>query len=183
MTLTGAIEAARSKLEEASFFLGKLRQVEAESANNLADAEKHFEFYLSAFLSAGRSVPQILKEATLDWNPINAVKATWPAHQQSLARTLTGTRNLSVHRVERGADSTIEYIPESQVPRPPRHPFDGHVFFTRPPGVPEPRRGVRRFTIQIDGRDEPATNACNTYLGLMARLVDPFAATLTTATP
>jgi hypothetical protein len=135
----------------------------------LAEADQHFGCHFSAFLSAA----QVLSKA-VGWAGIDAVRITWLEDEQTLYRTFTDARDSTVHEGKRGVDSTIQYVPESELHRGPRHPFDGYAIIRRLPGVPEPRRGVRRFTIRIDGRDEPATAACGKYLGLMGRVVKHF---------
>ena len=47
MTLTEALQASRCKVDEAAFFLAKMREVEASSHNNLATADEQFGYYLS----------------------------------------------------------------------------------------------------------------------------------------
>ena len=56
MTLDEATRASNNKRNEAAFFLAKLREVERDSHHNLGEAEEHFGYYLSAFLSATRSM-------------------------------------------------------------------------------------------------------------------------------
>jgi hypothetical protein len=171
MTLDEAIRASRGKEKEAAFFLAKMREVQDCSHHNLAEAEEYFDYYLSAFLSATRSAPQILAEV-VGWPQINAVRSSWPEAEQTLERTLREARNLTVHSGRSSATSAIEYVPQSKIRQEPRHPFDGYVIISRPPGVPEVGIGVRKFTIQIDGGDEPAVEACEKYLRLNGRIID-----------
>jgi len=171
MTLDEATRASRNKRNEGAFFLGKLREVESTSHQNLAEAEEHFGYYLSAFLSATRSVPQILAEV-VGWPQIDGVRGGWATGEQSLERALREARNLTVHSGRNTASSTIEYIPQSKVHQEPRSPLDGYVIITRLPGIPEVGIGVRKFTIQTDGSDVPAVEACEKYLRLNGRIID-----------
>lgn len=175
MTLDEATRAARGKGNEAAFFLVKMREVEGTSLRNLAEAEEHFGYYLSAFLSATRSAQQILAEV-VGWDPIKALRCGWPADEQALERTLSEARNLTVHSGRSSATSTIQYFPQSKIRQEPRHPLDGYVIIARPPGVPEVGIGVKKFTIQIVGRDEPAVETCEKYLRLNGRIIDQLGA-------
>lgn len=75
MTIVEAVQAARSKLDEGTFFLQKMREITTSSHHNLAEAEIEFGYYLSAFLSAARSVPQIISKG-VGWPAINAVRGS-----------------------------------------------------------------------------------------------------------
>src|SRR5262245_30353047 len=130
MNLDEATKASRGKCKEAAFFLAKMREVEGSSHCNLAEAEEHFGYYLSAFLSATRSAPQILAEV-VGWPQINTVRGGWPAADQTLEKTLREARNLTVHTGQSSATSAIEYVPQSKIRQEPRHPFDGHVIVRR----------------------------------------------------
>lgn len=171
MTLDKATKAARQKEKEAGFFLAKMREVEATSHSNLAEAEEHFGYYLSAFFSAIRSAPQIFAEV-VGWDLINNVRNSWPDDEQNLERTLRKARNLTVHFERSSMTSSIEYVPQSQIAKEPRHPLDGYITITRPPGVPEVKIGKRKFTIRIAGMDVLALEACEKYLQLNVRIID-----------
>jgi hypothetical protein len=165
-----------SASDEARFFMSKLREVEQESHHNLSDTRLHFKYYLSEFLAAATSVPQVLHEA-VGWPPIDAFRKSWPADEQKLERTLKKSRDLSVHYAESSADSTVQCVPESELPRRDAYPLGGSTFSPRPPGVPETRIGVRRFSIKIDGQDRDAMECCQNYLGLIGRLIVAVGAT------
>jgi hypothetical protein len=165
-----AISGARRKCDQAKFFLGKLQEMEVWSHENLSDAELQFGYYLDAFLAAARSICQVLAEAG-SWNVVAEERKTWPSEEQELERALKSSRDVAVHLAKDTAESTIEYVPVSELPQRPRHPFDGHASYSRPPGVPETRRGARRFTIDVGGQNRPAVECCSTYLALMSRLV------------
>jgi hypothetical protein len=182
MTLAEAVQASQSKSNEAAFFIGKMREVESSSHHDLTVSEVHFGYYLSAFLSAARSVLQILGDDRGEnrWPAINALISSWTPEEQTLERTLTNARDVTVHRGQGVADSTVEMVPESEIPRAPRHPFDGYVIISRPPGIPEPRIGVRTFTILINGKDEQAVSCCLKYLDLINRIIAHFGASIIT---
>jgi hypothetical protein len=177
MTLAEAIEAAREKTEEAGFFHGKLREIANETHHNLAESERHFGWFLSAFLSASRAAALIIKEV-VGQAALTALKVDWTPNELALYDALTEMRNANTHRTGSNADSTIEYVPESELPRSPRHPFDGYVIIRRPPGVAETRVGVKRFAIQIGGESRPAVDCCARYLELNIRITSHFATLL-----
>jgi hypothetical protein len=175
MTLVEAIPLARAKFNSATCFLREMREVERFSHHNLAEAQERFDNYLSAFLAEARSVQQILQKA-VGWDAIKAVRTAWESDEQSVERTLSEMRNSTVHDGQGAADSTIQYVPRSELPRLPPRPFDPpRSGRRRLPGIPEPRTGVRRFTIRIGDREESAIESCNLYLELSGRIIDHFA--------
>jgi hypothetical protein len=169
------IEATQKKLRETRFFYEHLAR---ESANVSPDRAGPFLFYLSAFLSAGRSVTFALqkeeKEKYDAWfQPI------WePAQTQAdldLMKEMKLQRNIS--EKEGAAKTTLmwEYtviIPE--VTRDARgHPAYGvHVF--APPGTPHPptTRAVHHFTFGSTSAE--VTEACKRYVDLLENVVRDF---------
>ena len=67
------VAAAQKKLREARFFHGRLHDTHRKFGRGAAPEE--FEFYLSAFLSAGRSVLLTLEHADGNWNFFNSWQA------------------------------------------------------------------------------------------------------------
>jgi len=54
-----------------------------------------------------------------------------------------------------------------ELPRRDPHPFDvQQPFISRPPGVPEIRQGVRRFTLEVGGQDLPAIECFSEVPGI-----------------
>jgi hypothetical protein len=175
--------AAQGKVDEATFFLAKLR--EAEAHPHLDEAERQFGWYLSAFLSAARSVLQVISgfEGSLkgsdkdDWTWAEQAKQDWATDDLELFRSLSDLRNLTVHQGRGGADSTIdtiEFVPEWGPPFRSRNPLGGYVFISQPPGEPPPRLGVKRFALKVGGRSLPALECVWKYLGLVNLMLDHY---------
>src|SRR5258707_7841597 len=94
MSRDQVIEAAKGKLEEARFFISKMH--ETETRQHLGADERQFGWFLSAFLSAARSAPQVisaleysLKGKDKDWIWINEVRNGWDDSQRELYREMT----------------------------------------------------------------------------------------------
>jgi|GEM_PF-6236570 len=181
MDKTEAIAAARSKLDEARYHLGKLREV--EGSQYLEESKQRYDNHFPAFLAAARSALQVLASAEKEvtgteqtfWQWQDSIVNGWPAEESELYKALKSARNDAIHKGASGVGSTIEYVPHSELPRVPRHPFDGRVIKRRLPGIPEPKSGVRRFTVRIGDEDKAALESCVKYLELVRRLVDGYA--------
>ena len=104
------------KLREAKFFLSHMR---IESARSTQPDREHFEFYLSAFLSAARSVTGFFEKKTQP-----KIKAWWSQWKKDKDRSeddrrllnqMTKERDNEVH--EAGADVAhrLEDVPLSKI--------------------------------------------------------------------
>ena len=170
------ISDAREKLEEADFFLRKLR--ETQSAQPSGRDPRQFDWYLSAFLTSTRSGLQILcpREIDAPWKWIKAVMKKWPRPERKVFDRLTRLRNISVHEEPVKPGSQIDFLTEfelsSRYPSRPRHPLEGYVIIGRVPGTTPVRIGVTTFVLDIDGRQVPAVDCSAKYLDLAKRLVD-----------
>jgi hypothetical protein len=92
-----SIPKTRRKLRETRFFMGKLMQ-EAHTTN--LDKED-FEFLLSAFLTAGRSVRDVLEK---EYPPYRAWYPTWKktklrSEESQLFKFMQKQRNIEVHEL------------------------------------------------------------------------------------
>jgi hypothetical protein len=166
------ITRTQKKLRETQFFLAKLA---TEAFTECLDRED-FEFYLSAFLSAGRSVTFALRfEQTAlykEWFP--GWEATLSPDDSELFDFMKGQRNTTQKEGEAKTDVAIEYIPVMEL-RKPRgtHPaYD--VSWFGPPGEPLPTAGVKVYRFEIAGQKEEVLALCRRYLSLLEALVDAF---------
>lgn len=164
----------RRKLQEAQFFLRHLLR----EAKRTAGDHEPFLFYLSAFLSAGRSVTLVLqKEAKADYD------RTFPTWMQNLSPEdrglldyFVGQRNAEVH--ESGADYQLgkEYIPVYDVYEDEYGRFE---ISSPPPTLGFPAsapahigRPSRYFT--IEGQQREVTTACERYVDLLEAFLQEF---------
>jgi hypothetical protein len=167
---------AREKLDEAEFFLGRLR--ETQSSQPSCRDPRQFGWYLSAFLTSARSGLQILCPKAIDapWKWIGAVEKKWPRRERNIFSRLTRLRNISVHEEPVKPGSEIDFLSEfelsSRYPSRPRHPLEGYVIVGRVPGSTPVRVGVTTFLLDIAGRKVPAVDCSTKYLELVRRLVD-----------
>jgi hypothetical protein len=161
------IASVEKKLREAEFFLGHMRRCEGRIVGSLDE----FDFLLSAFLSAARSVDYRLRHehgaAYAPW------RATWDSTQQPddqrLIKFLVDDRNVEVHESGSKRDERMSA-------------FGVHMEGSEVAGfipLPGPRPGAiakSDYYFAIDGTEHKATDACGRYVGLLRRMVEAFAA-------
>lgn len=167
-----ATDLTRRKLREASFFLGEMSKREGSSR---LDTEEEFGYYLSAFLSAARSVSFVLRKE----NPLT-YEAHWdewlanaPPATRAIMDFMRDQRNAAVHEGTVAAQQSLEHV----------HPFQAGEWRS---GSPSPvivmpwafadgaTVGVARYVLHIDDDQRPAVEACRDYLAGLRLLVDSF---------
>jgi hypothetical protein len=169
------IDATRSKLAEAEFFFQKLT---AEAQKVISNEPEAFEFYLSAFLSAARSVTFVLqaeqKEKYDTW--FKQWRETLPNEENELLDYANEQRVQAVHRMGPQVEFSSEALsmPEfllagaRQGMRIEIH--NGPL--SNPP--PQFQRLVRNF--EIGGTKSEVAHVCEKYLAVVSNLVTAFAA-------
>ena len=167
------IEATQRKLREALFFLDRLIQERGQAVRTEPEA---FGYYLSALLSAARSVTWALqfeeKEKYDAWFP--AWLASRGAEERELLAFLKNQRNYEQKRG--GAEVAVawDYIPISRVPRADRsHPAYG-FHWVGPPGTPEPLVGIPVHSFESAEGEQEVAETCRRYVGLLSELVRDF---------
>ena len=156
------------KLREARFFLEKM----AERAAMAFGDHERFDFYLSAFLSAGRSVDYRLRHTSPTYL---AFRAAWDkslsADEAELIKFMVDDRNVEVHE----AGSTRR---EEELRIPVQGTYEDAsgtltVSSGGVPGIPVPPAQIIRptYSFVVCGRQIAALEACGTYLGLLERVV------------
>jgi hypothetical protein len=173
------IPNTQRKLREAKFFYGHLAR---ESQQRVFSQPEAFAYYLSAFVSAARSVGYVLQKEEKKkydvWFP--SWERSLTSEERKLLKFMNRQRVAEVH--SEGAETTaeLEYIPIVEL-RQDRfgHPAYGlHVFepplpLGQPPSTPPSiGRPVHYFT--IDGNPEKVVEVCGLYLQLSERLVHDF---------
>ena len=159
------------KLAEAQFFLGKLREQDCK----LIGDKQPFDYYLSAFLSAGRTVDYRLRHEQAAIYP--AWRTTWDAsltpEEKSLIKFMVDDRNVEVH-----ASGSSRSVAQEGVKFPigTHHVEGGTIDVGGPPGM-EPAVILKpTYNFTIVGAERNAIEACASYLALLQRMVDSFAA-------
>ena len=157
------------KLREARFFLGMM----AERAERASGEHEQFDFCLSAFLSAARSVHYRLCHE--QGQAYKAFRADWDkelsADDQRLIKFLVDDRNDEVH--ESGSSRTEH---ESRIPVVGGIYSDGSGTLTvrAPPGTPPAQIIKTVYCFTIDDQQLPALEACRQYIDLLKRLVSDY---------
>ena len=166
------LDATKFKLAEAQFFYAKLCGV---GGRVVVQKPEEFHFYLSAFLSAGRSVSFALQAEQKDnydaWFP--EWKAALSKDQATLLANFNEERIATVHRkgarVAHGEDliSGAEYLAAASLE-------GSNIEISGPLGVPLPtfRKVVRSFS--FDGAPSEVVQSSGEYLALIHKLVADF---------
>ena len=161
------------KLAEAQFFLRKLTDQERKMIGDM----EPFDYYLSAFLSAGRTVDNRLRHEQAAIYP--AWRKTWDANsltpqEKSLIKFMVDNRNVEVH-----ASGSSRSVADESVEFPAgTHRVEGGsidvVNGFGPPGMPSAVLSKPTYNFTIDGAERKATEACASYLTLLQKMVAEF---------
>jgi hypothetical protein len=167
------LSRVHKKLAEADFFFGKMC---GEEPRFIGDKEP-FDYYLSAFLNAGRTVDYRLIHAHggtyKPWR--DAWRQRLAAGEDRLIEFMFQDRNIEVHATgsnrSRGQEGVEFGIGEHRLPR-----GQGMIQIGGPPGMPPATLYRPTYSFTIDGTDRKAIEACRAYLALLHRMVEQFEA-------
>ena len=165
------IPATKKKLTEAQFFFDLL----STEGRPLAYGD-HFDFYLSAFLSAGRSVTYVLQKEEKE--PYDAWHPDWEQNcistdEQALLDFMNHQRVSTIHRT--GAEFHLSHteIPMEQFLQEVTHRGWDVYIHQGVPGTRSPNQiGKVRTFPALDNEDVVVT--CRKYLDLLCRMVSEF---------
>jgi len=162
------IEGVEKKLREARFFLDKMIDHERMAFRD----KEPFDFYLSAFLNAGRTVDYRLRYEQAAVYP--NWRIGWDAsHQaeQALIKFMVDDRNDEVH--EGGSSRTV--TTENREFGAGTHKLaDGTMDVTGAPGFARVTIHAPGYYFTIGGIERKATEACGEYLALLEQMVAAF---------
>jgi hypothetical protein len=167
------IDRVEKKLREARFFLTKMREHE-----RMAFSDKEpFDFYLSAFLSAARTVDYRLRHEKAgiytSWRTI--WDASLAVTEKNLIKFLVDDRNDEVH----ASGSSRVVKTENRELGPGTHSFaSGTIEVTGGVVGSPPSATIKTptYNFTIDGAERKATDACDEYLSLLEQMVAKFKA-------
>lgn len=166
------IEAAKDKLEEALFFLGHLQDYMAEQAQPRKPPREISFYYLSAFLSAAKSVTSIVERDDEAW--FRSWKAQLTETEDALKKLATDMRNDTVHEGRLRTTPRSEEVP---IPMSP-DPYQGniarraHALHLRQQGGPWTMREVHY--VEFQGTAREVVSVCEQYVQLLAKLIKDF---------
>jgi len=169
------VSIVERKLRETRFFLDHMRVQEGKAFGE----RERYDFYLSAFLSASRSVLQKLEE----FEPFAKFFMPWRSRVWSQAlpkpERKAANRLIEFFRVERNLEvhesGSRRIERETSIPiRSSYSDRSGNWFVYSPPDAPPTELIVPAYYLTIDGSERPATEACAQYLGLLERMVAKF---------
>ena len=166
------ITATKAKLAEADFFHRKLLEAGRRQFSNEPEA---FGCYLSAFVSAGRSVSLVLQVECP--NEYKAWFEGWATSLTEDERTLLMSFN--THRVDTVHLRGIEVTAQLEEITPGEFYFAAsregvQISIWHPPGVTAPPFHKTVRTLALGGTDAEVLIAASAYFGLVNRLVRDF---------
>jgi len=162
------------KLREAYFFLGHLV---AKTRTFPSSDPEEFEFFLSAFLSAARSVTfalQAEKKDTYDtWFP------EWKAHRSiedlDFLKAMNAQRVEEVHKKGASVNVALEHIPVTEVRYAGRgHPAYYGFQWSGPPGIEVPWVGLPVHYFKLGESQAEVVATCTRYLDLLDQMIRDF---------
>jgi hypothetical protein len=162
------IEGVEKKLREARFFLEKMIDHERMAFED----KEPFDFYLSAFLSAGRTVDYRLRYEQAAIYP--AWRTGWDKltqAQQGLIKYMIDDRNFEVHA---GGSSRRVGIENREFGAGTHTLADGTMDITGAPGFARVTIQAPAYDFTINGVERKATEACEEYLALLEQMVVAF---------
>jgi|SRR3990172_1975455 len=167
------IEATQRKLREAQFFL---RHLIEEGNRSVRDDPDAFGHYLSALLSAARSVTFALQFEEKE--KYDAWFSTWSAgrtpEERELLIFLRDQRNNEQKRGGAEVLVTWDYVPFSRAPASDRsHPAYGFHWFG-PPGTLAPLVGIPVHSFESVSGDPAVVVKCRQYVEVLSQLVGDF---------
>jgi len=167
------IDSTRNKLKEAAFFYNALA---AHERRIMQPEPEVFGYYLSAFLSAARSVADYLLaeegERYRAWFATR--KALLTEDEQELLRFTNEERTNSVHVAGPRVDHSQEFVSGHELALEMGAAGGHFEVWSAPLGIPIPQ--VARPTAKFSARDEEASvsDTCRRYLQLLSSLVDEY---------
>ena len=171
------IPETQRKLSEALFFFKLLY---SRTEGPASDVEE-FGYFLSAFLSAARSVTWVLQAEEKDrydaWYP--AWKARLAQAEQQLWHFMNEQRVAEVHQDGADVTATVEWRPVRKILGMQGRAL-AHSIIVGPPGSPPVEEGVPIHHFRIGDRVVDVRDACATYLNLLDALVKEFITAHTT---
>jgi hypothetical protein len=171
------IPETQRKLNEALFFFKLLYGLTQGPDYD----QEEFGYYLSAFLSAARSVTWVLQVEDKDhydaWYPGWEGRLAEADHK--LWRFMNDQRVAEVHQDGANLDTTLEWRPVRRVFGMPGRAL-AHSIIIAPPGSPPVQEGVPIHRFRIGDSAVDVRDACATYLNLLKALVREFIAVHTT---
>jgi hypothetical protein len=165
------IPKTHKKLREARFFMNWLL---LESRTPRHDRED-FYFYLSAFLTAARSVRDVLDNEHPSYGAWYDIwKRNLPTEESRLIDFTNGQRNIEVHEQGAKTQDVEVWVPINTVHvDPPSHPAYGS-FVYGPPDAPTPEMAQKVYYFDIHGTQEKVVDVCRRYVELVDRMVGDF---------
>ncbi len=164
------IESVEKKLREAQFFLSKMTEQEQRAFGE----REPFDFYLSAFLSAARSIDYRLRHEQKAIYPVwrSAWNAKLSLDEDKLIKHMVDDRANEVHESGSGRSAGFEGIAVMGGYSDP----SGTLTIFAPPGTPPAVFNKPAYYFTLGGTNHKVTVVCAKYLALLDRMIAAFKA-------
>jgi hypothetical protein len=168
------LQRTYKKLREAKFFLSAAYD---EEQKVLFEKEPEaLEFYLSAFVSAGRSVTFAMSKdaggSTEQWT-VDWIARLPTADDRKLMEFFNRQRVNTIHRGDMDVEESVTTVPFAEFVREISMGGAATSFVTSPPGTPQP--SFDRIELKFKGLpDGSAIGFCRRYIELVTNLVADF---------
>jgi hypothetical protein len=170
-----SFEQIDKKIREARFFFDKMITQEAKAFGD----KEPFDFYLSAFLSATRTIDYRLRHEHKTTYPAWRTKwdAGLKAEARGLIKFLVDDRNFEVHASGSGRDVKEEKIPVHGSYSDSSGTLTAGGMPATLSGVAQPAVVVKpTYSFTIDNVERKVAQACGEYLLLLEKMVADFKA-------
>jgi len=160
-----SMDQVRKKLREARFFLRRM----GERAQMAFGDHEEFDFYLSALLSAARSIDYRLRHE--QGATYSSFRTQWDnkllVADKQLMKFLVDDRNLEIHESGSGRNQGESRIPVFGS----YQDKSGTVTVSGPVGI-QPAEIIKpTYSFTIDGLEVSVLECCEKYLGLLEQLL------------
>jgi hypothetical protein len=178
--LSKRADSVDKKLREAEFFLTKMREQEDRPFGD----KEPFDFYLSAFLSAARSVDYRLRyEQKATYKPWREQWNGAHREEDALIKFFVGDRRIEVHESGSGRNVKRASIPvrgqysdASGTVQASSTPLALAVAYDVAPGERDALIMKPAYFFTVEGTERKATDACAEYLALLRQMAAEFMA-------
>jgi len=165
------IRYLHKKLREAQFFCRHICDKQ-----NLSDLESEkIEFFLSALLSAGRTLVGYVRKTAKQHKKNEHWYKEWESadSDRKLLQQMGKQRDLEVHNEGAKVYSDIKDVPFSQIPLPPTAQLLYGAYDLSSPGAVS-AIGQKVYYLKLHGVEHDVIVTCKRYIKLLQQLVDDF---------
>jgi len=159
----------RKKLREAKFFLSHM----SNTTSTIVQEPEHLKFYLSAFISAARSVTFTMQKENKDLYDQLFPNGNFQLNKddEKICKFMVDCRD---EVVKRTGEINSKNIPDEIEINCEYRDKSSIITVASPPGVPPVKQLKPRYYWLRDDKDYDVIDDCRRYVGILERIVDRF---------